>query len=170
MRSTVMKEEELVLRPITEKDTDLILRWRNSDAVMENFIIRTPLTRQQHENWLATKVATGEVEQFIMEAGMPIGSVYLRNVDIQNKTAEYGIFIGEESGRGKGYGTKALSLMKKFAYEELGLESLYLEVIETNIKAYAMYEKAGFCVDETRTRVFAPNGQDIKIFTMVHKR
>ena len=34
--------------------------------------------------------------------GKPVGSVYYRDIDNHNRSAEYGIFIGEESARGKG--------------------------------------------------------------------
>lgn len=56
------------------------------------------------------KVAAGEVVQFILceTAGdRPVGSVYFRDIDTENKKAEYGIFIGEEDAAGKGYGTLA---------------------------------------------------------------
>jgi RimJ/RimL family protein N-acetyltransferase len=37
-----------------------------------------------------------------------IGSVYLQKIDMENKTAEFGIFIGEDDENGKGFGSEAL--------------------------------------------------------------
>ena len=45
----------VVIRKIKVKDTSNIIKWRNSDAVMNNFIIRDKLTRKQHLNWLRNK-------------------------------------------------------------------------------------------------------------------
>ena len=46
--------ERVYIRPITEEDTDLIIKWRNSDAVRPYFIYQKPFTREGHLNWLKT--------------------------------------------------------------------------------------------------------------------
>ena len=95
------------LRPITMDDTERIVGWRNSDRVRKNFIFQKPFTVQGHIEWMETKVASGEVVQFILcetEGDRPVGSVYFRDIDRENNRAEYGIFIGEEDAAGKGYG------------------------------------------------------------------
>ena len=38
--------ERVYIRPITEEDTDLIIAWRNSDAVRPYFIYQKPFTRE----------------------------------------------------------------------------------------------------------------------------
>ena len=105
----ILTGERVVLRPITDADTDCIVRWRNTPSVRDNFIFRQTFTPEMHRNWLKTKVATGDVVQYIIEDkanGTPVGSVYYRDVDHDFNSAEYGIFIGEESARGKGFGTE----------------------------------------------------------------
>ena len=92
------------LRPITMDDTERIVGWRNSDRVRKNFIFQKPFTVQGHIEWMETKVASGEVVQFILcetEGDRPVGSVYFRDIDRENNRAEYGIFIGEEDAAGK---------------------------------------------------------------------
>ena len=101
------------LRPITDADTDLIVKWRNTPSVVQNFIFRQTFTPEMHRSWLTTKVATGQVVQYIIldnADGKPVGSVYYRDIDNHNRSAEYGIFIGEESARGKGLGTETARL------------------------------------------------------------
>ena len=88
---------------------------------------------------------TGTVAQFIIFLnGEAVGSVYLRDIDLDTKEAEYGIFIGEEGARGKGVGTKSAKLILKYAFEELGLEKIFLRVFKDNPSAVRSYEKAGF--------------------------
>lgn len=66
----------MYLRPITMDDTERIVGWRNSDRVRKNFIFQKPFTVQGHIEWMETKVASGEVVQFILcetEGGQACG-------------------------------------------------------------------------------------------------
>lgn len=141
------KEAGIYLRFMTYDDTDLIVNWRNTDDVRKNFIYQALFTRESHENWIRTKVETGDVVQMIIcETGSdrPVGSVYVRDVDRTHHKAEYGIFIGEADARGKGYGTAAAKLMIRYCFEEMNLHRLFLRVYAENQQAIKSYEKAGF--------------------------
>lgn len=138
---------KIYLRLMTGEDTDNIVRWRNSDAVRTHFIYQKLFTRQSHEQWIENMVNTGKVVQMIIcECGndMPVGSVYIRDIDTVHHKGEYGIFIGEPSARGRGVGTAAAKLMIRYAFEELGLHRLFLRVFADNEQAIGSYEKAGF--------------------------
>lgn len=135
------------LRPMTYEDTDLIVAWRNSEAVRKNFIYQAPFTREGHENWIRTMVETGKAVQMMIcdiAGDKPLGSVYIRDIDRQHNKAEYGIFIGEASARGRGIGTAAARLMLRYCFEEEGLHRVYLRVFAGNLQAIRSYEKAGF--------------------------
>lgn len=141
------KQSEIYLRPMTVDDTDDIVKWRNSESVKQFFIYQGEFTRESHLNWIETRVNTGEVIQFMIvlkKNDKAIGSVFLRDVDMQNKKAEYGIFIGDESVRGKGYGSVAARLILKHAFYEAGLHRVYLRVLADNERAIKSYEKVGF--------------------------
>ena len=140
-------EAGIYLRLMTYEDTDRIVAWRNSDAVRKNFIYQALFTRQSHENWIHTHVETGDVVQMIicdLEGDKPLGSVYIRDIDRQHNKAEYGIFIGEASARGRGIGTAAAKLMLRYCFEEEKLHRVYLRALSENLQAIRSYEKAGF--------------------------
>ena len=63
------------------------------------------------------------------------------------RKGEYGIFIGEEVARGRGIGTAAAKLMMQYAFEELKLNRLQLEVFSHNPRGIKAYEKAGFTIE-----------------------
>ena len=110
MFSEVLDGQKVFLRPIQMEDTPLIVKWRNNKNVRNNFVFQETFTNEMHENWMRTKVATGDVVQYIIvakEENLPIGSIFFRDIDLKNHSAEYGIFIGEDSARGNGYGTGA---------------------------------------------------------------
>lgn len=114
----VLEGAAVRLRPIADADTDLIVKWRNTPSVVQNFIFRQTFTPEMHRSWLATKVATGQVVQYIIidkADDKPVGSVYYRDIDGHNRSAEYGIFIGEESARGKGLGTETAKIFTDLA-------------------------------------------------------
>ena len=137
----------IYLRLMTYDDTDRIVAWRNSDAVRKNFIYQALFTRQSHENWIRTHVETGDVVQMIicdLEGDIPLGSVYIRDIDRHHNKAEYGIFIGEADARGRGVGTAAAKLMLRYCFEKEKLHRVYLRALSENLQAIRSYEKAGF--------------------------
>ena len=137
----------IYLRPMTYEDTDRIVAWRNSDGVRRNFIYQKPFTREGHETWIRSMIETGKAVQMIIcdTAGdEPLGSVYIRDIDRQHNKAEYGIFIGEESARGRGIGTAAARLMLQYCFREEKLHRVYLRAFSANLPAIRSYEKAGF--------------------------
>lgn len=137
----------IYLRPMTGEDTDRIVAWRNSEAVRRNFIYQELFTREGHESWIKNMVETGKVVQMIIcdiNGDIPLGSVYIRDIDRHHGKAEYGIFIGEESARGRGVGTAAARLMLDYCFRLEGLHRIYLRAIASNAGAIRSYEKAGF--------------------------
>ena len=147
MKQYVDGEAGIYLRCMSPEDTDLIIKWRNSDSVRKNFIYQAPFTREGHENWIRTMIDTGRaVQMMICESGEgpPLGSVYIRDIDRTHNKAEYGIFIGEAAARGRGTGTAAAGLMLRYCFEEEGLHRIYLRALADNVQAVRSYEKAGF--------------------------
>lgn len=138
-------ENDIVLRSIEARDTDNVLKWRNSPAVKQYFIYQKEIKHEDHENWLKDKVATGKVAQFIIEcSGVPIGSVYLQDIDKVHNKAEYGIFIGDPSNCGHGIGTIVAKKCIQYGFDSLKLHRIYLRVYKDNERAISSYEKAGF--------------------------
>ena len=143
----LIEGEKVVLRPITDADTDDIVRWRNDPEVWRYFLFREPFTPEMHRAWLRDKVAAGRVVQYIIterESGRSVGSVYFRDVDPKNESAEYGIFIGEAAARGRGIGTETARLFTDFGLNVLRLHRISLKVLGGNEIARRSYEKAGF--------------------------
>ena len=122
---------EVTIRPITYDDTEDIIRWRNSDFVRSRFIDQRLFTKESHEYWLKNFVETGKVAQFIILLDKKsVGSVYLKDINREEKSAEYGIFIGDENAIGIGVGTKSARLILEYAFNELKLEKVYLRAYQ----------------------------------------
>jgi len=78
------------------------------------------------------------------EEDKPIGYVCLTGINESNSSAELGIAIMEKGYRGQGYGTEALRLAVRYAFDKLGLALIGLTVFPFNHRAIKAYEKVGF--------------------------
>ena len=137
----------IYLRLMTKEDTDIIVAWRNTEEVRKNFVFQGTFTREGHGEWIRTQIETGRAVQMMIcdqETDAALGSVYIRDVDRQHHKAEFGIFIGEGSSRGRGVGTAATKLMLRYCFEEEGLHRVFLRAYRKNGQAIRCYEKAGF--------------------------
>lgn len=138
------EEMHVRLRPICVNDTKNIVCWRNSDFVRSEFIIREPITIEMHNHWLENMVYKGLVIQYIIEINdIPVGTVYIRNIDIDNESGEFGIFIGEKDYTSKGIGTKVTQCILAYCFG-LGFHRIFLRVLSKNMAAIKSYQKSGF--------------------------
>ncbi len=143
----VIEGEKVVLRPITDSDTELIVRWRNDPEVIQYFLFREPFTAEMHRQWLEERVFRGNVIQYMIlerSSMRPVGSVYLRDIDRHSECAEFGIFIGESGATSRGLGTETAELFNDFAFNVLKLHRVYAKLIKGNVRSLGMFMKNGF--------------------------
>ena len=72
---------------------------------------------------------------------------------IEKKTGEYGILIGDKLSWGKGFAKEASIRIIKYCFQELKLTMVTLGVIEDNFKAVSLYKKIGFSIYEKNTDI-----------------
>ena len=68
-----------------------------------------------------------------------------------NRNAEFAIYIGDNKNKGKGYSKEACNKALEFAFNKLGLNRIYLTVLDENKVAINLYIKCGF-VNEGQLR------------------
>jgi len=73
-----------------------------------------------------------------------LGDIGLDGVHWSHRESFVGIGIGDSEAWGKGYGTDAMRIILRYAFEELNLRRVSLNVFEYNPRAIRSYEKAGF--------------------------
>lgn len=146
-RTKIIEGEKVYLRPIKEEDTEMVLAWRNADFVIKNFYYRKPISKEEHLNWLRTKVYPGLVHQFVVvlkDGDVPVGSVYLQHFDEKTSEAEDGIFLSENAPKGQGIGTEAMKLLNlEYGFKTLKLHSIVAKIFASNAASRRLHEKAG---------------------------
>ena len=75
------------------------------------------------------------------------GSVTARSTRSTPTTARPASGSHWTAGRGEGLGTEATGLVLDFAFGELGLYRVELEVFDYNVRAQKSYVKSGFTVE-----------------------
>lgn len=140
------------IRSITKNDTENIVKWRNSNFVKKNLYSQDDITIESHNLYFDKYILTKKCYQFIIELSegnnvYDIGTVFLKNIDDKNLKCELGIFIGELSFLGKGYGKEATKKAVEFAFDVLKMHKVYLTVLEKNCDAIKTYKNSGFKID-----------------------
>lgn len=73
-----------------------------------------------------------------------IGFVAIHSIEWNNQYGRIAIGIGDSNFRGRGLGREALELLLNYAFNELNLHRIGLDVIADNIRAVRTYESVGF--------------------------
>ncbi len=77
----------------------------------------------------------------------PIGMCDLNDISIGDLNCWVGIGIGERAFWGQGYGTDAMRVILRYAFNVLNLHRVTLDVFDYNQRALRSYEKCGFKVE-----------------------
>jgi RimJ/RimL family protein N-acetyltransferase len=152
----ILTSGSVYLRPFEATDAETYRRWRaDADPMsLTGFEERAPLSLAQVERRIAGLVDDQGRDAYtfvicLTADDRPIGEVMLSDIDRLNGSAEVGIFIGEPSEWGKGYGTDAVRAITDFGFGEQRLERIWLEVWTENPRAERSYQKAGFTREAT---------------------
>lgn len=138
-----------MLRLVEAKDANGMLEWMKDKEIMHSFRFNgedmsLEKARQfiEEAQILAEK---GEAYHFaiINEAGEYLGTVSLKQVDYVSMNAEYAICL-RKGAQGKGFAVEATYDILNFAFDELKLNKVYLNVLSDNEKAIGLYKKIGF--------------------------
>lgn len=88
-----------------------------------------------------------------------LGETDLDVINWASRDAFVGIGIFNREDWGKGYGTDAMRLMLRFAFTELNLRRVTLNVFEYNPRAIRSYEKCGFCIEGRQRAAMGRDGR-----------
>ncbi|BCJ94073.1 hypothetical protein acsn021_16420 [Anaerocolumna cellulosilytica] len=87
-----------------------------------------------------------------------IGEAVIHEIEEEERSAGFRICLFRSVDFSKGYGSIAIRLILKFAFETLKLHRVELEVFDYNHRGQRAYEKAGFVVEGTKRDGLYLNG------------
>ncbi|MDQ3327268.1 MAG: GNAT family N-acetyltransferase [Chloroflexota bacterium] len=143
-----MQGEAVALGPPGPELVPQLQRWLNDFEVGRTTWGVLPLTLEDAEARYRQNTGSGNVSFVIYERATMrlIGTTLLTAIDHHNRTASFGLLIGEKDCWGKGYGTETTRLMLEYAFNALDMHNIMLTMQAYNRRALRAYEKAGFRV------------------------
>ena len=147
----VLETPRLILRPMSDSDAPLVVKWRNSQHVASMSLRsrQASLTIEQHLAWFS-RTRSERVDYVIelKEGLQPIGSLswVWHELSKSQLCAESGKYIGEPSALGKGYASEAATRWVQYGFEDVGIDFLIAISRFDNTPNIRLYEKIGFVV------------------------
>jgi RimJ/RimL family protein N-acetyltransferase len=134
---------------LQKEDAATLARWTEDGGYLR--LQDTGIARPESEESIASNIDRDNDSSTTFSFGIRraadnvlIGTVALFDVEWANRAAWVGIGLGDRLHWNHGYGSEAMELLIRYAFEELNLHRLQLTVIDYNSRAIAMYEKLGF--------------------------
>ena len=143
----MIKGSFVYLRPIKDEDMESIYKSCQDEEFLYMTGTRHTFTLDQVMNSYKQFRKDSTRYDFaicLLENNEIIGDLSILDFDQDHKKAGFRISLHSRNTLNKGYGTEATQLAQRFAFEELKLNRLELEVFSHNIRGIKAYEKAGF--------------------------
>src|SRR5271156_3605857 len=139
------------LRGYEKGDVDAIMKWINDEEITDLLggdMLVYPISSITEEKFIEAAAGPSDTQKnFAIETLAErkyIGGISFNVIDWRNRSAVVGIVIGDKSLWGKGYGTDAMRVLLRLAFDKMNLHRVYLRVYAFNERAIASYEKCGF--------------------------
>lgn len=167
----MLRSERVYLRPAERSDLPVFVRWLADAEVTRNLSVAAPLSDAMEEKWFEQGIERQGRDRYhfvicLVGDGRPIGAADLRDINLEDGHAAFGIMIGEKSEWNRGYGTEALYAICDFGFGQLRLERIELDVYAPNTRAQRSYEKAGFRLEGTLRHAHFADGQFLDVLRM----
>lgn len=134
-----------IIRKLEKKDAEYMLEWMHDKNINSNFRFDfSKMTLKDVYHFIDNSFDENNQHFAIVnEKDEYMGTISLKNINKVDNNAEYAI-VSRSNAHGTGITFKATKEILKYAFEELGLHKVYLNVLEENIRANKFYEKCGF--------------------------
>ncbi|CAA9276789.1 MAG: Acetyltransferase [uncultured Corynebacteriales bacterium] len=158
---SVLRGPRVLLRTLAEEDVDDMMRAVQDPEGRRLTGTHREFTRADVESWCRSRAtAPGRYDWAILAAdgGGWLGECALNDIDEDNLSGSYRIALDVDRA-GSGYGTEATGLVLDFAFGELGLHRVELEVFDFNVRAQKSYAKSGFVVEGVKREALRWDGR-----------
>jgi len=143
-----VRGELVYLRPPTDGDIPLFLKWFNDEEVRRYIKGTFPMMEAEEIEWLRElhKKKNEHIVFVIVEAktNTAIGTIGLHRINWKDRRATTGTVIGEKDFWGRGYGSEAKMLLLNYAFNTLNLRKICSIVYGFNKRSQAYNRKCGY--------------------------
>jgi len=159
----VIESGRLRLRPLAVPDvTETYCRWMNDREVTRHlecrFQTHTLESLREYVAQLQDDPDNLLLAIVLQQGERHIGNIKLGPVNWTHRFADMGLFIGEKDCWDQGYAT-AIRLLRRYAFEEIGLHKLQAGCYDTNPGSARAFQKAGFVKEGHRRAQYRCDGE-----------
>lgn len=164
--------EQIILRALEQADLERCYRWMNDPAIVWTLKSRYPIPFHGEAQWLERAVAPSQTERhFAIERKtdrVHIGNASIHDIDWVSRAASFGLFLGEPASWNRGFGSDAVRTLVTFAFREMNLNKLRINVFDYNEKAKHVLLSHGFVQEGKLAQEFFRDGayHDIVILSV----
>lgn len=139
-----------MLRRLEEKDAPLMLEWMHDSEIRRGFQTDFSAATLESAKHFIENSFNDESRNFafVDENDEYLGTISLKHISYVNENAEYAI-VARKKAHGTGAAKRATLELLRYAFEELRLHKVYLNVLEDNVRAQRLYENCGFVYEGT---------------------
>lgn len=163
---------DIELRNLQQKDLNYMLEWMNDQDITRNFQVDFSSKQIEDLAYFIENSQSNTYKHFaiIDKNDNYLGTISLKNISLKNKNAEYAIVL-RKNYIGKGVAKDATNIILSKAFEEYGLNKVYLNVLEDNQRAIKFYENVGFKYEGIARDHFVRNGEfySLKWYSILKK-
>jgi RimJ/RimL family protein N-acetyltransferase len=145
--------EKIYLRTLEEADAATCWTWFNDPDVRRTIAFRLgPNTEENSRDWIRGIGARGDRGFAIVarDGDLHVGNCDLSAISPVDRHATLGIVIGRKDCWGRGFGTEAVTLLCRHAFEGLDLHRVALSCYANNERGLRLYARVGFRVEGRR--------------------
>lgn len=138
--------EKCYLSPVDSQAAEKVAQWSNEmEVAVRTGDLSDMITCEVQKNYLENMNNGGYAFYIVRrEDDEAVGIARLMRVDLINKRAVLGMFIGEKNSREIGIGTEAARLILDFGFNVINLKNIMVEIFSFNERSMRMCKKCGF--------------------------
>ena len=120
------------IRKVNSLDKTKMRTWRNSDNVRPFMYNSKIITEEGHSVWFDRMIYDKSKMYWVIELeNKSVGVVNLTNINKENSSCDWAFYIFNPDTRGKGVGSFVERFVLDYVFNELQLNKLNCEVLET---------------------------------------
>lgn len=175
-RRFMIAGEHVILRALERDDVERCYRWMNDPNIVRTLKGRYPIAFSTEMEWLERVMHPNSNERhFAIERRddrTHIGNASLHDIDWISRTSWFGLFIGDPAAWNRGFGSDAIGTLVRFAFDEMNLIKLRINVFEYNQRAKHVLEERGFKQEGRLVGDFYREGDwhDIVIYSVFREK
>ncbi|MEA2163911.1 MAG: hypothetical protein QOK37_2038 [Thermoanaerobaculia bacterium] len=148
-------EVSVRLRPVALDDAERMFAWMCDPDVRRNVGVRAEPSLEATLSWIdRAEVDEGTLAWAIEASGRHVGNLVLDQLDPMVQSVRLSVYIGEKDLRSKGIAGKAITLALTDAFEQRGIQKVWLTVVIDNTSAIRCYHRCGFRIEGILRQTF----------------